>query len=146
MIVNNMGSLYIISIVYFGIILLMSIIPSCLYTGPCRFYIRRKIQHYLDAFYWNGFIQFIDQNYLFFVVMSMIGLFDLRLGPEYTATERYNSVLAILMMVFLVLFPFIIAIAYKCKVRAAVPLPDLEDTMQLETIKYLYRSGDIKWI
>jgi hypothetical protein len=146
MIVNNMGSLYIISIFYFGITLLLSIIPYCFYTGPCRFYIRRKIQNYLDNFYWNGFIQFIDQNYLFFVVMSMIELFDLRLGSEFTVTERYNSVFAILMIVFLALFPFIIAIVYKCKVRAAVPLPDLEDTMQLETIKYLYRSGDIKWI
>ncbi len=90
--------------------------------------------------------QFICQNYLVLVLMSMIGLKDLRLDSSYTNSERFNSVFALLIFAICILYPIFIAALYAYKIKSVIPLPDLDDSMQLEQIKNLYGTLDIKKI
>jgi hypothetical protein len=62
----------------------------------------------------------------------MIGLTDLRLGSDWSLTERYNSLLVVIMFPLLLIYPFGMAVLYWKKIGRAVPLPDLDDRMQMQ--------------
>lgn len=78
--------------------------------------------------------------------MCMIGFTSLRLDDSYTATERYNSWLVVILFPLLLIYPFGMALLYYKKIGRAVPLPDLDDRMQMQQIRYVYGSSDLEWI
>jgi hypothetical protein len=80
------------------------------------------------------------------MMMAMIGLTDLRLGSSFTYAEQYNSLLTVFVFIVLVSFPFVITLIYCIHIRSSQILPDPHDGMQIETIRYLYKSTDFEWI
>ncbi len=64
--------------------------------------------------------------------MSMIGLTDLRFNNTYTISEQFNSFFAIFTFAVCILFPIAIGALYWYKIKSVIPLPDLDDRMQLE--------------
>ena len=63
--------------------------------------------------------------------MCMIGFTDLRFDSSYTAGERYCSVFVVVVFPLLIMYPFFMAALYYFKIGRAVPLPDLDDRMQI---------------
>ena len=87
------------------------------------------MDNFLKNLMWNGVIKFIDQSYMILVLMSMIGLTNLRLDSSYTFSERFNSFYAILIFCICLLHPIVIGLLYWCKIGSVYPLPDLDDRM-----------------
>ena len=80
------------------------------------------------------------------MMMAVIALTDLRLDMTHTVTEQYNSILAIIIFTILLAFPFLIILLYCRKFKSTLILPDPNDEMQIETIRYLYKTTDFDWI
>ena len=80
------------------------------------------------------------------MMMAVIALTNLRLDMTHTVAEQYNSILAIIIFTILLAFPFVIILLYCHKFKSALILPDPNDEMQIETIRYLYKTTDFDWI
>ncbi len=92
MIVGNMGSIFLTMVIWPIVIVfligLQKLVPSSgLIFRPYNKYLRKRVQNYLDKFFWKGVILFIDQCYLVVSFMAMINLTELRFGSEYSASE-----------------------------------------------------------
>ena len=61
---------------------------------------------------WNGFIAFYKENYIVLSCIGWIGLYDLRFGKKYSASQNFSSVLAILLTTFSVGYPLIVGLFY----------------------------------
>lgn len=136
-----MGSFWLITVITITFTLLVTLLrclPLSQMCCCCKKRVQTKVKNYVSSVYWNGVISFIDAGYLCLLMMSMVGLTDLRLDSEYTLTERYNSLLAIAIFGILIAFPFVIASLYWLKLKSSIILPDPNDDMQIETIRYLY--------
>ena len=66
----------------------------------------------MNKFCWNGCIAFYLENFLVLSCIGWLGLNDIRFGKEYTASENFSSVLAILLTTFSIGYPLFIAIFY----------------------------------
>jgi hypothetical protein len=60
-------------------------------------------------FCWNGCLAFYQENYLVLSCIGWIGMYDLRFGKVYSATENFSSLLSIILLSFSIAFPLFIA-------------------------------------
>jgi hypothetical protein len=75
--------------------------------------------------------------------MAFIQIKDLRLSLSYTFTENFCSSVGIILLFITSLCPVIIWRLYSVKIKSTNPLPDLNDEMEAEHIRYIYGSLDI---
>ena len=61
---------------------------------------------------WNGWIEFSYENYIVISTAALLESNDLRFGSNYTVTENFCSVLAIMAIVYSIAFPVIIFVVY----------------------------------
>ena len=140
--INNLGFLYLN--IQFGCGLIFMLWIS---TRLKMFENHKKWQKFIDSmtkqFYWNGIIQFCNQNYLLICVVSFIESNDLRIGTQYTATEVYCSILAITGMVFAFGFPVILLFTYRKAVKRENILFTIQEKAQvILTYKLKYEDFD----
>ncbi len=76
-------------------------------------------------------------------VIALIQFTQLRLNDSDTGTEKFCSFFAIILYINTWALPIVILILYIFFIRSSIPLPDLNDEMTLEDLKYLYNSIDI---
>jgi ABC-type spermidine/putrescine transport system permease subunit I len=67
-------------------------------------------------------------------MISLIQISNLRVKSDFTSTEIFCSVLAIIIMLIYLLLPIILLPLYFVKIRSSKPLPDLDDRMSVEEI------------
>ena len=91
---------------------------------------------------WNGFIQFFQDECLVFCVIALIQVFELRLKPDFNSIEKYCSILGLVILIAISVLPLVLLVLYIMKIRSSKPLPDLDDHMTVEEIKYVY--GNLK--
>jgi hypothetical protein len=96
--------------------------------------------------FWNGIIEFFKEDCLVFCVISIIQITDLRLEPHFTSTEKFCSVLAIIILITYLLLTPVLVIVYIIRIRSSKPLPDLDDQMTVEDLKYIYGTIQIEKI
>jgi len=110
--VNNMGSLFAISIVQLTICLLLWVGRKfkLLKMLPT---LQKKVDKLADETLWNGLIRFYTSNYLTFSVVSFIESKNLRFGRAYSTTENFCSVMSILGMITSVVFPIYVFLLYR---------------------------------
>ena len=66
----------------------------------------------------------------------------MRLKPDFTSTEKYCSILGLIILITILVFPLILLSLYIVKIRSSTPLPDLDNRMIVEEIEYVY--GNLK--
>ncbi len=112
-VVNNIGSLYLLSNIQIMMIILLWQIQR--YKPFGRMKIQRQIDRIAKITLWNGAIQFYMSNYLVFTVVAFIESHDLRFQKRYNKTEKFCSLLACCLMVVSILIPFAIGFFYNFK-------------------------------
>jgi hypothetical protein len=70
----------------------------------------------------------------------------MRLKNSYSWQEKLVSLNGLLLMVPTFVFPFAILTLFWKKIERVKPLPDLNDDMDLEDLRHLYGTVDIKKI
>jgi hypothetical protein len=76
------------------------------------------------------------------VVISLIQIIDIRLGAQYSVTERFCSIFAIIILTITFVLPVAVSIVYAVKIGKSTPLPDLNDEISIEELKYIYGTID----
>ena len=83
-------------------------------TSRRKGFLLRKLSKYSEVknseLLWNGLISFYYENYLFLSLLGWTSLWDLRFGLIYSATENFSSILGILLFVFSITFPILVAV------------------------------------
>jgi hypothetical protein len=74
---------------------------------------------------WNGIFEFYTGAYMFLSFIGWISLDDLRFGLEYTDTERFSSLLGIILFVFSLTFPFIVCGVMIFNYKPKIPILDI---------------------
>lgn len=70
----------------------------------------------------------------------------MRLSSTYFWIEKTASSYGFFLLIPTFIFPLFIFILYWKKLERTIPLPDLNDNMDLDILKYLYCSTDIEKI
>ena len=145
MIIGNMGSMYLIMLAIPAFAILVKFIVCCFpYVKICN--LDKKLNGVLKGIFWNDVINYLDQGYMVLSLMAMINLTDLRLGFSATNGERYNSLLAIVLMIVIVSFPFVMAFLYYKKIEYSKPLPNYHPDMKPAHLQQLYGTQDVEYI
>ena len=93
--------------------------------------------------FFNGIIKFYQNNCLVLVVISLIQITDIRISSQqFSIAERFCSILAIIVLILSFLLPVVVLIVYVVKIGKSNPLPDLNDYLQVEELKYIYGTID----
>ena len=75
---------------------------------------------------WNGVFEFYTGAYMFLSFIGWISLNDLRFGLEYTDTERFSSLLGIILFIFSLTFPFVVCAVLIKKFKPLKPTLDIQ--------------------
>lgn len=65
---------------------------------------------------------------------------------KYSRTEQFCTLLGYLVFTVNATFPFVVSLLYCCKMKRADPLPDLNDMMSLEELRFNYGTINIQEI
>ena len=112
----------------------------------CLLKIHSKVNKFLNFMFFNGIIKFYQNNCFVLVVISLIQITDIRISSQFSIAERFCSIFAIIVLIISFLLPVAVSIVYIVNIGKSTPLPDLNDYMSVEELKYIYGTIDIKKI
>jgi hypothetical protein len=97
---------------------------------------------------WNTVVQYISNNYIVLVIMSLINLQALRFNKDYNLIDRLNSIFALFWCLLSVSFPVIMSVIYcrtikNRKERRKLSEKDLE-AYKSRTEKFDYLIVDLE--
>jgi hypothetical protein len=77
-------------------------------------------------------MKFYSQNYLVLTAVGWINVLNLRFGPDYTDSENYSSLLAVLLSLFSIAYPVFIVIFYLQSYKPLLPPFIIEEGKNIE--------------
>ena len=115
-IVQNLGSLFCVINLALAVIILSKCVSYWFKISEV-YSAQNWVDNLRKRILWNGWIEFSYDNFIVISTAAFLESNDLRFGSNYSATENYCSVLAILAMTYSVAFPFVILFLYWSSFR-----------------------------
>jgi hypothetical protein len=79
---------------------------------------------------WNSIIEYLSNNYMVLVMMSMINIYSLKLSADFLLVERFNSSFALICLFVLISFPLGMSLIYCRSIKSRRQVRKLPEPKQ----------------
>ena len=88
---------------------------------------------------WNSIIEYLSNNYMVLVMMSMINIYSLKLSADFLLVERFNSSFALICLFVLISFPLGMSLIYCRSIKSRRQVRKLPEPKQKAYIQKMSR-------